>query len=59
MKRTAWDFYEEELYELLVQGIFSVTIYAIIAYKAEALQKLAFVGRETRDKAFHRWLKIF
>jgi len=34
-------------------------IYAIIAYRIEILTKQSFLGRESSEKAFHRWMKIF
>mmetsp|Transcript_30725 Transcript_30725/g.47128 ORF Transcript_30725/g.47128 Transcript_30725/m.47128 type:complete len:88 (+) Transcript_30725:557-820(+) len=34
-------------------------IYAIIAYRIEILTKQSFMGKESSEKAFHRWMKIF
>lgn len=34
-------------------------IYAIVAYRIEILSKQSFMGRESSEKAFHRWMKIF
>ena len=45
--------------ELVVRSLFCIFIYAIIAYRVEQLNKEAFLGRETAEKASHRWLQIF
>jgi hypothetical protein len=45
--------------ELVIRSLFCVFIYGIIAYRVEMLNKEAFLGRETAEKASHRWLKIF
>jgi len=31
----------------------------IVAYRTETLSKQSFMGRESSEKAFHRWMKIF
>jgi len=59
MWKTGIDYFDEKLHELIVKSIYSILIYAIIAYKIETNTKESFLGRETSDKAFHRWLKIF
>ncbi len=59
MERTGGDYFGAELYELIIRAFFASFIYAIIAYKLEVLSKQSFTGRESSDKAFHRWLKIF
>jgi len=59
MKKTGMDYFGEKAYELILRGIFCIAIYAFIAYKTEILAKHSFAGRESHDKAFHRWLKIF
>lgn len=59
MEKTGSDYFNEELYELVVKSVYSIFIYAIIAYKTEVRTKQSFLGRESSDKAFHRWLKIF
>ena len=51
--------YEETIYELVIKSAYSIFIYAVIAYKTEVRTKESFLGRESSDKAFHRWLKIF
>ena len=50
---------DEQVYELIIKGAYAIFIYAIIAYKTEVRTKESFLGRESSDKAFHRWLKIF
>ena len=45
--------------ELIVRSMFCILIYGIVAYRVEQLNKQAFLGMETADKAFYRWLKIF
>ena len=49
----------EENNELIIRCIFSIFLYAIVAYKVETLNKQAFLGQQTSEKAFYRWLKIF
>ena len=49
----------EELNELVIRSVFCIFLYAIVAYKVEALNKKAFLGNQTSEKAFYRWLKIF
>jgi hypothetical protein len=39
--------------------VFCTVLYALIAYRVESLTKQSFIGRETSEKAFHRWMKIF
>ncbi len=38
---------------------FCCIIYTIVAYRTETLSKQSFMGRESSEKAFHRWMKIF
>ena len=45
--------------ELIVRSLFCIFIYGLVSYRIEQLNKQAFLGRETADKAFYRWLKIF
>jgi hypothetical protein len=59
MKRIGMDLLGEEDYELAIKASYSTFIYAIIAYLSESRQKQAFVGAESSDKAFYKWLKIF
>ena len=48
-----------ETEELIIRCVFCVLLYAIVAYKVEQLNKQAFLGQQTSEKAFYRWLKIF
>lgn len=50
---------QSELNELVIRVVFCVLLYAIVAYKVEALNKQAFQGQQTSENAFYRWLKIF
>ena len=63
MKKTGEDMIEvvsgEELSELIIRSVFCIFLYAIVAYKVETLNKQAFLGQQTSEKAFYRWLKIF
>ena len=59
MYKTGKDLLGSELPELIIRCCFCVLIYAIIAYRVEVLQKQSFMGRESSEKAFHRWMKIF
>lgn len=45
--------------ELAIRSAFCCLLYAIVAYKIEKLNKQAFLGKESSEKAFYRWLKIF
>ena len=40
-------------------SIFCIFCYASIAFHTERLQKQSFMGRETYEQSFNRWLKIF
>lgn len=40
-------------------SIFYIFCYASIAFHTERLQKQSFMGRETYEQSFNRWLKIF
>lgn len=59
MYKTGFDLLGSEMEELVMRVLFCVIIYAIIAYRVEILTKQSFMGRETSEKAFHRWMKIF
>jgi hypothetical protein len=59
MKFVGMDYLGEELYELVIKSVYSIFIYAIIAYITEIRTKQSFLGKESSDKAFYRWLKIF
>lgn len=59
MYRTGYTLLGSEAEELVMRIFFCVAIYAVIAYRVEILTKQSFMGRETSEKAFHRWMKIF
>jgi len=59
MHKTGYDLLGAEYEELAMRVFFCIAIYAIIAYRVEILTKQSFMGRETSEKAFHRWMKIF
>lgn len=59
MFKTGEDMVGEETNELVIRCVFSIFLYAIVAYKVETLNKQAFMGQQTSEKAFYRWLKIF
>ena len=59
MYKTGEDMVGEETNELVIRCIFCVFLYAIVAYRVENLNKQAFMGQQTSEKAFYRWLKIF
>ena len=40
-------------------GVFHLFAYGVVGYHCERLSKLAFLGRETSEKSFTRWLRIF
>ena len=59
MQKTGKDLLGSETQELVMRCIFISLIYTIVAYKIEVLTKQSFLGRESSEKAFHRWMKIF
>jgi len=59
MWKTGVDMAGQEVTELAIRCTFCCFIYALIAYKTESLSKQAFLGKESAEKAFYRWLKIF
>lgn len=59
MRKTGSDYFNEFGFELTIKSIYSIAIYLMIAYQTEMRTKQSFLGRESSDKAFHRWLKIF
>lgn len=59
MQKTGRDLLGSEPSELVMRCIFISLIYTIVAYKIEVLTKQSFLGRESSEKAFHRWMKIF
>lgn len=59
MQKTGKDLLGSETSELVMRCIFISLIYSIVAYKIEVLTKQSFLGRESSEKAFHRWMKIF
>jgi PAS domain-containing protein len=59
MYKTGDDMIGNEMNELIIRCVFCVFLYAIIGYKVEMLNKQAFLGQQTSEKAFYRWLKIF
>jgi hypothetical protein len=59
MQKTGKDLLGSEPQELIMRCIFISLIYTIVAYKIEVLTKQSFLGRESSEKAFHRWMKIF
>ena len=59
MKEIGIDILGEEIYELVIKAVYTVFIYSVIAYLTELRAKQAYVGSESSDKAFYKWLKIF
>ena len=59
MKEIGIDILGEEVYELVIKAVYTVFIYSVIAYLTELRSKQAYVGSESSDKAFYKWLKIF
>jgi len=53
------EIFEMDFYWLVLIGLFHLFTYASIAYKTERLSKMSFLGRESSEKSFTRWLKIF
>ena len=59
MFKTGKDMVGYELNELIIRCIYCVFLYIICAYKIEALNKQSFLGSQSQENAFYRWLKIF
>lgn len=59
MQKTGIEYFGDKLYEIIIKCVYAIFIYAVIAYKTEVRTKQSFLGRESSEKAFHRWLKIF
>lgn len=59
MWKTGKDMVGNENQELVIRCVFCVFLYAIVAYKVESLNKQAFLGNQSSELAFYRWLKIF
>lgn len=59
MKRIGMDLLGEEAYELAIKAVYTTFIYCVIAYLCEVRGKQAYIGAESSDKAFYKWLKIF
>jgi len=59
MKKTGYDLLGHEYEELAIRAAFIVLMYSIVAYRVEIVTKQSFLGRDTSEKAFHRWMKIF
>ena len=50
---------EMDSHWLALIGVFQIFCYTSIAYRTEYLSKMSFIGRESNEKSFSRWLKIF
>ena len=59
MQKTGRDLLGTEDVELGLRCSFCILVYALTAYKIEILTKQSFMGRESSEKAFHRWMKVF
>jgi hypothetical protein len=59
MKRIGVDLLGEAPYELAIKSVYSIFIYGVIAYLSEIRGKQGYVGSESSDKAFYKWLRIF
>jgi len=59
MYKTGKDLLGTENSEVFMRCTFCILIYSIVAYRVEILSKQSFMGRESSEKAFHRWMKIF
>ena len=59
MYKSGFDLLGNEYVPLGLWSFFCVSIYTILAYRTEVLSKQSFLGKESSEKAFHRWMKIF
>jgi PAS domain-containing protein len=48
-----------DITEFAIRTLFCIFLYLICAYKIESLTKQSFLGSQSQDQAFYRWLKIF
>ena len=53
------DMIGNESTELVMRTLFCSVIYAMCAYRVENLNKYKFIGKDTSERTFYRWLKIF
>jgi hypothetical protein len=44
---------------LAFRCIFLVTVYSVVSYQVDKQNKLAFLGRQSNEVSFNRWLKTF
>ena len=59
MYKTGMGLLGAEWEELIIRSASCTLIYGVVAYRVEILAKQSFMGRESSEKAFHRWMKIF
>jgi hypothetical protein len=59
MYKTGIDMVGNEINELIIRCIYVVFLYIICAYRIETLNKQSFLGSQSQENAFYRWLKIF
>lgn len=61
MYKTGHDLFgiETEMNEFIMRSTFTVMIYTLVAYIVERQRKQSYLGQESPEKAFHRWMKIF
>ena len=50
------EIFEMDFHWLVLIGLFQLFTYTSIAYKTERLSKMSFLGRESSEKSFTRWL---
>ena len=48
-----------EVHWLALIGLFVVFAYASVGYRVERLNKLTFLGQDSYENSFNRWLQIF
>ena len=53
------DLLGEKIYEVAIKAVYTTFIYCVIAYLCEQRAKQGYIGAESSDKAFYKWLKIF
>lgn len=58
-EKIGMDLLGEQTYELAIKAVYTIFIYGVIAYLCEIRGKQAYIGSESSDKAFYKWLKIF
>jgi hypothetical protein len=50
---------QENTSELFLRTFFWVVAYSVVGYKITLMNKQVYLGKESNEKIFYRWLSIF